>query len=221
MASTEDDLFALIAATDVRAVRGLLEDQPWLATDRDEDGVSALMRARYQMDRGLVAAVRAHVAELDVFESAAFGDLDRLSELLATEPDLVNATSGDGFTPLHLAAFFGQTDAVRLLLARGAEPDVRGQGWMTGTALSAAAAGGHTAIVLLLLEVGVDPNVQQAQGFTPLHAAAQNADLEAVRALLEAGADPAIVTEEGVTAAELAEQAGDLVTVETLREALG
>ncbi len=221
MASTEDGLFALIAATDVRAVRGLLEDQPWLATDRDEDGVSALMRARYQMDRGLVAAVRAHVAELDVFESAAFGDLDRLSELLATEPDLVNATSGDGFTPLHLAAFFGQTDAVRLLLARGAEPDVRGQGWMTGTALSAATAGGHTAIVLLLLEVGVDPNVQQAQGFTPLHAAAQNADLEAVRALLEAGADPAIVTEEGVTAAELAEQAGDLVTVETLREALG
>ena len=221
MASTEDDLFALIAASDVRAVRGLLEDQPWLATDRDEDGVSALMRARYQMDRGLVAAVRAHVAELDVFESAAFGDLDRLSELLATEPDLVNATSGDGFTPLHLAAFFGQTDAVRLLLARGAEPDVRGQGWMTGTPLSAAAAGGHTAIVLLLLEVGVDPNVQQAQGFTPLHAAAQNADLEAVRALLDAGADPAIVTEEGVTAAELAEQAGDLVTVETLREALG
>ncbi|MFI5055609.1 MAG: ankyrin repeat domain-containing protein [Actinomycetota bacterium] len=221
MASSEDDLFALIAATDVRAVRGLLEDQPWLATDRDEDGVSALMRARYQMDRGLVAAVRAHVAELDVFESAAFGDLDRLSELLATEPDLVNATSGDGFTPLHLAAFFGQTDAVRLLLARGAEPDVRGQGWMTGTALSAAAAGGHTAIVLLLLEVGVDPNVQQAQGFTPLHAAAQNADLEAVRALLDAGADPAIVTEEGVTAAELAEQAGDLVTVETLRDALG
>ena len=221
MASTEDDLFALIATTDVRAVRGLLEDQPWLATDRDEDGVSALMRARYQMDRGLVAAVRAHVAELDVFESAAFGDLDRLSELLATEPDLVNATSGDGFTPLHLAAFFGQTDSVRLLLARGAEPDVRGQGWMTGTALSAAAAGGHTAIVLLLLEVGVDPNVQQAQGFTPLHAAAQNADLEAVRALLDAGADPAILTEKGVTAAELAEQAGDLVTVETLRDALG
>ena len=221
MASTEDDLFALIAASDVRAVRTLLEDQPWLATDRDEDGVSALMRARYQMDRGLVAAVRAHVDELDVFEAAAFGDLDRLSELFAAETDLVSAASGDGFTPLHLAAFFGQTDAVRLLLARGAEPDVRGQGWMTGTPLSAAAAGGHTAIVLLLLEAGVDPNVQQAQGFTPLHAAAQNADLEAVRALLEAGADPAILTEEGVTAAELAEQAGDLVTVETLRNALG
>lgn len=221
MASTEDDLFALIAATNVRGVRALLEDQPWLATDRDDDGVSALMRARYQLDRGLVAAVRVHVEELDVFEAAAFGDLDRLSELFAIEPELVDATSGDGFTPLHLAAFFGQTDAVRLLLARGAAPDERGHGWMTGTPLSAAAAGGHTAILLMLLETGADPNVQQAQGFTPLHSAAQNGDLEAVRALLEAGADPAVVSEEGVTAMELAEQAGDLVTVETLRDALG
>jgi ankyrin repeat protein len=221
MASTEDDLFAQIAASNVRGVRALLGDQPWLATDRDDDGVSALMRARYQLDRGLVEAVRAHVEEMDVFEAAAFGDLDRLSERFAAEPELVDATSGDGFTPLHLAAFFGQTDAVRLLLARGAAPDERGQGWMTGTPLSAAAAGGHTAIVLLLLETGADPNVQQAQGFTPLHAAAQNGDLESVRALLEAGADPATVSEDGATAMELAEQAGDLVTVETLREALG
>ncbi|MEP6759103.1 MAG: ankyrin repeat domain-containing protein [Actinomycetota bacterium] len=221
MASTEEDLFALIAVSDVRGVRSLLADQPWLATDRDGDGVSALLRARYQLDRGLVAAVRDHVEELDVFEAASFGDLDRLSELLAEDPALVDAISGDGFTPLHLAAFFGQSDAVRLLLASGAAPDERGQGWMTGTPLSAAAAGGHTAIVLLLLEAGVDPNVQQAQGFAPLHAAAQNADVEAVRALLAAGADPAITNDDGVTAEELAAEAGDLVTVEVLHDALG
>lgn len=221
MASTMDVLFAAIAEGDVDRVHALLEAEPALADARDHDGVSALMRARYRLDPDMVEAIRARAADLDVFEAATFGDLARLDVLLEEHPAAARSRSADGFTPLHLAAFFGQTDAVRLLLARGAEPDVRGQGWMTGTALSAAAAGGHTAIVLLLLEVGVDPNVQQAQGFTPLHAAAQNADLEAVRALLDAGADPAIVTEEGVTAAELAEQAGDLVTVETLRDALG
>ena len=90
MASTEDDLFASDRGRRrPRRFAALLEEQPWLATDRDDDGVSALMRARYQMDRGLVAAVRAHVAELDVFEAAAFGDLDRLSELLAADPELV------------------------------------------------------------------------------------------------------------------------------------
>ena len=52
MASTEEDLFDLIATTDVpRGSTALLEDQPWLATDRDEDGVSALMRARYRWTR--------------------------------------------------------------------------------------------------------------------------------------------------------------------------
>ena len=58
MASTEDDLFAAIEAGDVDGVRALLEEQPGLATARDDDGVSALMRARYRIDRGLVAAVR-------------------------------------------------------------------------------------------------------------------------------------------------------------------
>jgi len=132
MASTADELFDRIAADDIDGVTGLLEEQPWLATERDDEGVSALLRARYQMDRALVAAVRAHVPELDVFEAAAFGDLDGLSELLAEDPDRVDAWSGDGFTPLHLAAFFGQTDAVRLLVARGAPFDPAGRGCVGG-----------------------------------------------------------------------------------------
>ncbi len=85
-----------------------------------------------------------HVDRLNVFEAAAFGDLDRLTELLAEDPELVGVMSGDGFTPLHLAAFFGQADAVRLLLARGAAVDRNGTGWMTGTPLHAAASGSGT-----------------------------------------------------------------------------
>lgn len=220
MASTSEDLFALIEADDVDGVRALLAEQPWLAAERDDEGVSPLLRARYRMDRALVDAVRRHVEQLNVFEAAAFGDLDRLSELVGTDPELVDAVSGDGFTPLHLAAFFGQADAARLLLARGAACDVAGTGWMTGTALHAAAAGSHASIVRMVLEAGADPNARQRHGYTPLHSAAANADLESVEALLAAGADPAARTDDGDTALTLAEKSEDLVTAETVRAAL-
>jgi ankyrin repeat protein len=173
------------------------------------------------MDRGLIDAVRRHVEQLNVFEAAAFGDLDRLSGLLGDDPDLLGAVSGDGFTPLHLAAFFGQTDAVRLLLARGAAVDHVGTGWMTGTPLHAAAAGSHASIVHLLLEAGADPNTRQRHGYTPLHSAAANADVESVEALLAAGADLSATNDDGDTALALADKTGDLVTVEVLRDAAG
>jgi ankyrin repeat protein len=221
MASTSDDLFDLIDHDDVDGVRALLTEQPWLAAERDEQGVSPLLRARYRMDRGLIDAVRRHVEQLNVFEAAAFGDLDRLSGLLGDDPDLLGAVSGDGFTPLHLAAFFGQTDAVRLLLARGAAVDHVGTGWMTGTPLHAAAAGSHASIVHLLLEAGADPNVRQRHSYTPLHSAAANADVESVEALLAAGADLSATNDDGDTALALADKTGDLVTVEVLRDAAG
>src|SRR4051812_8165368 len=96
MASTSDDLFGLIDAGDTDAVRALLAEQPWLAAERDDEGVSPLLRARYRMDKGMVEAVRIHVERLNVFEAATFGDLDRLTELLAEDPALVDAMSGDG-----------------------------------------------------------------------------------------------------------------------------
>ena len=219
MASTSDDLFALIDAGDVEGARALLAEQPWLAAERDDEGVSPLLRARYRMDRGLVEAVKQHVEHLNVFEAAAFGDLDRLSQLLGEDADLVDAMSGDGFTPLHLAAFFGQTDAVRLLLARGAACDPVGTGWMTGTPLHSAAAASHASIVHVLLEAGADPNARQRHGYTPLHSAAANADLESVEALIAAGADLAATNDDGDTALTLAEKSGDLVTLEAIRDA--
>ncbi|MFL5791892.1 MAG: ankyrin repeat domain-containing protein, partial [Actinomycetota bacterium] len=206
-------------AGDVAAVRALLGEQPWLAAERDDEGVSPLLRARYRMDRGMVEAVRPHVDRLNVFEAAAFGDLDRLTELLAEDAELVDAMSGDGFSPLHLAAFFGQTDAVRLLLARGATVDRNGTGWMTGTPLHAGASGSHAGVVRVLLEAGADPNNRQRHGYTPLHSAAANGDLASVELLLDAGADPAAANDAGQTALALAEQQDDLVIVERLREA--
>lgn len=219
MASTSDELFAAISRGDVERVRALLAEDPALATTRDEQGVSVLMQARYRFDRGLVEAVRARLDELDVFEATTFGDLDRLTALLDADPSAVDARSGDGFTPLHLAAFFGQTDAVALLLARGAEVDPRGTGWMVGTPLHSAASGRHLDAAALLLEAGADPNARQAGGFTPLHGAAHNGDATLVELLLARGADPTLTTDDGTDAIGYAAASADPATIEALGQA--
>jgi uncharacterized protein len=209
MASTSEDLFAAIESADVDRVRGLIDADPALATSRDADGVSALMRARYRFDDALVDAVRARVPVLDPFEAAAFGDVRRLGELVAADSASVDARSADGFTPLHLAAFFGHLDAARMLMAHGADVDARGTGWMTGTALHSAASARHAEVVGSLLEAGADPSARQSGGWIPLHAAARNGDSVSVALLLAAGSDPAAVNDEGMSVLEMARQSGD------------
>ena len=130
-------------------------------------------------------------------------------------PSSWTSWSKDGFTGLHLAAFFGQEEAAELLLARGAEVNlVARNANIHVTPLHSAAAGSHSGIVKLLLEHGADPNAAQDGGFTPLHSAANNDDRESAEALLEAGADPTLKTDDGRTPADLAgEQTRDLVAL--------
>jgi ankyrin repeat protein len=204
MASTSDELFSAIAEGDVDRVHALLEAEPSLASARDHEGVSALMRARYRLDREMVEAVRARAGDLDVFEAATFGDGARLGTLLGEDPSAATSRSADGFTPLHLAAFFGQPAAARMLLDAGAEVDARGTGWMTGTPLHSAASASHDDVAVLLLRAGADPNARQEGGWTPLHAAAANGDVSLIEALLSAGADPAVPNDDGRTPMDLA-----------------
>ena len=220
MASTEAALFEAIERDDAGEVRRLLADSPALATSRDEHGVSALMRARYRSDDAVIAAIRERVDRLDVFEAAALGDVDDLAGLVEAEPALTTSYAADGFTPLHLAAFFGHPGAVGHLLERGAEVDAFGRGWMTGTALHSAVSRMRTEVVRLLLAAGANPNVRQSHGWTPLHGAAHNGDRTTVAALLDAGADPTATNDEGRSVLELAEEGGDAETVERIRAAL-
>ena len=216
MASTSHDLFDAIEAGDVDRVRSILEEAPGLAEARDEAGISALLRARYRLDTVMVAAIGAHVGELDATEAAALGEVDRLAVLLDADPALVEARTPDGFTLLHLAAFFAGVDAVRLLLARGADVDAHGTGWMTGTALHSAVSARDADAVRALLDAGADPNARQQGGYTPLHGAAHNGDAPIVRMLLDAGADPSLTNDEGKDARAFADEGGDGATMALL-----
>ena len=108
---------------------------------------------------------------------------------------------------LHQAVRGGDVEAVKALLAEGADPDVaRGDGL---TALHLAAQAGHTRIADLLIEAGATIDATTRIGaYTPLHLASGGAHTELVLRLIEAGADiGATTTTTGVTALHLAARA--------------
>ena len=213
-----DDLIAAVRAGDAHRVAELLATDPASANARDAAGVSAILISRYRSDRAVTDALLAADPDLDIFEAAALGYADRLLEDLAADRGRATAFSADGFTALHLAAYFGKAEAARQLLDAGAAVNAISQNEMQVQPLHSAAAGRHHEVCRVLLTAGADVNATQQGGYAPLHAAAQHGDDELVELLLSAGADPAARIADGSTPADLAEAAGHPDVAKRLRE---
>jgi uncharacterized protein len=205
---SREAMFDAIDAGDEARLAELLASEPGLAGERDDDGVSAALHARYRDNHDAVAQLLATSPELDAFDAAGLGRADRLAELLVREPGLATAFATDGFTALHLAAFFGQTESARLLLGHGAGTNVVSQNALKVMPLHSAAAGSHLGVARLLVAAGADVNATQPHGYVPLHAAAQNGNAELTELLIAAGADTGARTDDGQTPADLASAAG-------------
>lgn len=216
--ATAADLIEAVNAGDAERVRGILAGDAALVIARDADGVSALMLARYRFDREVMDALLAADPELDVFEAAALGYVDRLRERLRDDPATATALSTDGFTALHFAAFFGKAEAARILLEHGASVETYTRNAFANHPLHAAAAGRHPEVCRVLLAAGADVNATQHGGFAPLHEAAQHGDAEMTELFLSAGADPSATTDDGKTPAEIAAAAGHIDLARRLRE---
>lgn len=213
-----DDLIAAVQAGDADRVTALLAEDPSLANARDASGVSALLLSRYRSDRVVTDALLSADPDLDVFEAAALGYADRLAEHLDADRGAARTVSADGFTALHLAAFFGKVETARRLLDAGAEVNAVSQNAMRVQPLHSAAAGRHHEVCRVLLTAGADVNAVQRDSYAPIHAAAQHGDDELVELFLSAGADPAARIADGSTPADLAEAAGHPDAAKRLRE---
>ena len=152
------------------------------------------MAALYAGDR-VRAEELAGEAELDIHEASSLGRVERVRELLESDPTLATSRSSDGFTALHYAAFFGTAEAAEALLEHGADPAAIAENEMRVQPLHSAAAVDATETARLLLDAGADPNARQEGGFRPIDAAVQSGNDELYALLVERGAEEPASTE--------------------------
>lgn len=173
---------------DLPAVRASLADNPSLLDETNESGQTAFLLAKYYRQDETAEYLLSLNPQLDLFNASVAGHVSAVTNQIDRDKSLLEAHSADGWTPLHLAAFFGHADLARALLDRDADVNARSTNAMKNTPLHAAAAGGKARLVRLLLERGADPNATQEGGWTALHSAAQNGNREIVELLLANGA---------------------------------
>jgi uncharacterized protein len=209
--------FELLKAGDIEGIGDLLKEDPGVADAEDASGVSLLMQALYRAHRDLAQAIADKKHELDIFEAASLGRLDRLKELFA-HTSAINSYSKDGFTALHFACYFGQPHAVRLLLENGAKADAVASNPTQVMPLHSAASARNLEAARLLLEHGAPINARQQGGWVPIHAAAQNGDRDMVALFLTHQADVQIANDERKTAAMVAREKGHSQIAAVLEE---
>ncbi len=186
----------------------LLNEIPALATTNTSYNVSPLMLSCYYKKPEVTAVLLNYTGDINLFEAAATGKFDTLAHLIFSHPDDINKYASDGFTALGLACYFGQFEAARYLVLKGADVNLPSRNGFNVYPLHSAVAGNYTDISRMLIESGADINVKQQMGVTPLHSAAQNGNLELIILLLEKGAVVDVRMEGGKLPSDLARAKG-------------
>ncbi len=120
-----------------------------------------------------------------------------------------------GATPFWRAAMSSDVEAMRILVAGGADPNLANDSGVTPLMVAAGIgwAGNFTQnapdswmeAIRYCLELGADVNaVESRKGFTALHGAASRGDLEMVQYLVERGAKVDVVNKDGNSPADMA-----------------
>lgn len=177
-----------VKSGDLTGVRASLASDASLLNATNESGQSAFLLAKYYKQAETADYLLSLHPQLDVFGSCVAGQVWAVLAEIDRDPALLQAHSPDGWTPLHLAAFFGHSELAKALLDRGADVNARSTNPMKNTPLHAATAGQQIEAMRLLLMRGADANVRQEGGWTALHSAAQSGNREAVELLLAHGA---------------------------------
>lgn len=190
---TDDDLVAGFRWTG----RGVIYDGSGVSL-----ALACIYRGRDMVARRLIEAGH----RFGLHEAAALGDAIQVAAVLDAAPWSVDLLAPDGWSALHLAAFFGRAEAASLLLARGADASLWSRSFERNLPIHAAAAGRNhdLAILEILIPATGDIDALQGEGHSALLIAASAGKRAWVERLVRAGADPKRRTKDGKGVADLA-----------------
>lgn len=172
-------IFELIDAGDAGGIRELLAREPDAAAARDEQGLSAVMRASYRGGDVFDVVREAH-PPLGPFDRIIVGESDGLPGPSDRTPD--------GFTGLHLAAFVDNVPAAEKLLDAGADANaISTASFARVTPLGTCAFTGALGVAKVLLARGADPHVGEDGNYTAEAEAIARGNEELARLIREAG----------------------------------
>lgn len=183
-------LIEAVQQGDLTALKLVIAENPTCVNDRDPSGIPALLLALYYRRADCVHRLLDAGADIDFHLACALNRPEDAAHFLDADPTLISSLTPDGWTGLHLAAFFGAEDATRLLLSHGADPSLRSANQMANLPIHSAAASRQANIVELLLVAGSPADDKQHGGYTPMDAALQNNDQATIDVLLRHGAKP-------------------------------
>lgn len=211
-----NNLEDLISSNDEQAIRVYLKNNPKALQEQTSFGVSPLMLTCYYKKPALTKILLEFNDDLDFFEACAVAKFDIVAHKIFQNPEVIHEFSGNGFSALGLASYFGNEEIARYLVLKGAAVNTPSKNNFNVFPIHSAAAGNFTGITKMLLENKANPNVAQQSGITPLHSAAQNGNIEMIIMLLENGANVNIRMEGGKLPADLAKEKGYLEIAEIL-----
>ena len=159
------------------------------------------------LEKGATVACESNIGRNTLHCAAKGGDIDIIS-LIHTHLPNIESKTGEGETPLMVAAFLGKLHAVKWFLEKGATVACKGnRGWNT---LHYAAHGGDTDIISIIHTHLPNIESKTGEGETPLMVAAAHGKLHAVKWFLEKGATVACESNIGWNTLHCAAKGGDI-----------